>query len=155
MSMKLLDVDKVDRIIIHCTDTRPDSSIDVDTIAHWHLSRGFDTIGYHYLIRPNGEICLGRSTDYIGAHCLGANYRSIGVAYVGGRNRLGAYADTRTVPQKASLCYLVVLLMRQFPNIRYVQGHNDFATKACPCFDATREYDKFVRDVLDAFNNYK
>ena len=39
-----------DTIVIHCTQTPPGMDVDVDKVTQWHKERGFDTIGYHYLI---------------------------------------------------------------------------------------------------------
>lgn len=38
--------------------------------------------------------------------------------------------------------YVVLLytLRQMFPNAT-IHGHRDFATKECPCFDATKEYE--------------
>ena len=40
-----------DTIVIHCTQTPKDMDIDVAKVTEWHTQRGFDTIGYHYLIK--------------------------------------------------------------------------------------------------------
>lgn len=142
--MVKLDPNNVIEVIIYCSDTSASDSIDVEDIDRWHRVRGFECCGYHYVIKTNGEIQLGRSTDYIGAHCLCENGRSIGICYIGGRAPSGIVADTRTYAQKISIAYLLGLLIRQFPNIRYIRGHNDFFTMACPCFDAKLEYKDFI-----------
>ncbi|MBO7347506.1 MAG: N-acetylmuramoyl-L-alanine amidase, partial [Bacteroidaceae bacterium] len=72
------------------------------------------------------------------AHCRGHNADSIGICYIGGRRR-GEYADTRTPQQKAALLQLLSNLKKLYPNAK-IYGHRDFAAKACPCFDARREY---------------
>lgn len=46
--------------------------------------------------------------------------------------------DTRTPAQKAALRELVEKLKREYPGIT-VHGHNEFANKACPCFDVKTE----------------
>ena len=40
-----------DTIVIHCTQTPPTMDIDVTKVTEWHKQRGFDTIGYHFLIK--------------------------------------------------------------------------------------------------------
>ena len=42
---------KINRIILHCSATRPTMDIGVEEITEWHKQRGFRTIGYHYVIR--------------------------------------------------------------------------------------------------------
>ena len=41
---------KTDIIVIHCTQTPADMDFGVEKVIQWHKNRGFDTIGYHYLI---------------------------------------------------------------------------------------------------------
>ena len=45
-----------DTIVIHCTQTPPGMDVDVDKVTQWHKERGFDTIGYHYLIKRDGTL---------------------------------------------------------------------------------------------------
>ena len=45
-----------DTIVIHCTQTPKDMDIDVAKVTEWHKERGFDTIGYHYLIKRDGTL---------------------------------------------------------------------------------------------------
>ena len=47
--------------------------------------------------------------------------------------------DTRTPEQKQTLIALLRQLRAQFPKAA-IHGHRDFAAKACPSFDATKEY---------------
>ena len=69
----------VSEIIIHCTATPPDRDLHVDDITRYHRQRGFETVGYHYLIALDGSVEEGRAADCIGAHCLGHNDRSPGL----------------------------------------------------------------------------
>lgn len=129
----------ISEIIIHCTATPAGRDLHVSDITRYHLERGFETIGYHYLIALDGTIEPGRATEYIGAHCLGHNDRSIGVVYVGGVTADMTPADTRTEEQRRALVKLVLELRRRYP-LASVHGHQEFAAKACPCFDAKTEY---------------
>ena len=73
-----------DTIVIHCTQTPADMDIDVEKVTQWHKDRGFDTIGYHYLIKRDGTLQVGRDEDVTVAHAVQVNGTSIGVALVGG-----------------------------------------------------------------------
>jgi N-acetylmuramoyl-L-alanine amidase len=85
---------------------------------------------------------VGRDVDLIGAHCTGHNANSIGVCYIGGCDKDGKTPkDTRTGKQIDALFDLLVQLRSIYPNAR-IHGHRDFANKACPSFDATKEYKK-------------
>ena len=73
-----------DTIVIHCTQTPPGMDVDVDKVTQWHKERGFDTIGYHYLIKRDGTLQEGRQQDEVGAHAVAVNGTSVGVALAGG-----------------------------------------------------------------------
>ena len=132
----------INKIIIHCSDTPEGRETTVEDIRRWHLARNFVDIGYHYVIYIDGSIHQGRKEDVVGAHCTGYNANSIGICYVGGRDKaMKEYKDTRTEAQKASLLSLIKELKKKYPGAK-VYGHKDFAAKACPCFDAKSEYAK-------------
>ncbi|MBQ8939920.1 MAG: N-acetylmuramoyl-L-alanine amidase [Paludibacteraceae bacterium] len=130
---------KINEIIVHCTATFPEQVVTVADINRWHRQRGFNEIGYHFLVNQQGQVAAGRAIEKAGAHCQGHNANSIGVCYVGGLDLNGKPADTRTDEQKTALRELLRSLKEQFPNAT-IHGHNEFAAKACPCFDATSEY---------------
>lgn len=130
----------IKEIIVHCSATPEDKDFTVAQIKQWHLQRGFRDIGYHYIIYRDGSIHKGRSEDVIGAHCTGHNSYSIGVCYIGGVAKDGKTPkDTRTDAQKASLISLLRELKRKYPKAS-IHSHRDYANKACPSFDATKEY---------------
>lgn len=129
---------KIDRIIIHCSDTPAGRYTTVEDIDRWHRERGFKKIGYHYVIYLNGAIHKGRSETEVGAHCKGYNAHSIGVCYIGGKEN-GKPKDTRTDAQKESLLFLLRDLKKRYPQAK-ICGHRDLAARDCPCFDAKSEY---------------
>lgn len=131
---------KITEIIVHCTATQEGKNFTVSDITRWHKQRGFSTIGYHYVIYLDGTRHLGRNVNISGAHCENHNSHSIGVCYVGGLASDGKTPkDTRTQAQKTALLALLRELRRIYPMAR-IYGHRDFASKACPSFDAKREY---------------
>ena len=134
---------EIQKIIVHCTDS---AWCNVQIIDRWHKERGWDGIGYHYLIlnsypdyrslkarRPSPEsdglIEEGRPLEKIGAHCRGHNLDSIGIALVG--------VNTFSKAQIYSLQKLIKLLLRQFNlSINNVYGHYEFnSIKSCPNLD--------------------
>lgn len=125
----------IDEIIIHCTATREGRDYAIETFRRWHRARGFSDVGYHYIIHLDGSVSKGRPISVVGAHCTGHNTNSIGIAYVGGLASDGKTPkDTRTNAQKTAMRNLLRELHTQFPRAT-VHGHNEFANKACPCFD--------------------
>lgn len=125
---------KITEIIIHCTATKAGRPVTVSDVDAWHRQRGFRSIGYHYLVDLDGTVHPGRPEAEPGAHCIGHNAASIGIAYVGGLDSAGRTADTRTPPQREALRALVADLRCRFPAAT-VHGHNEFAPKSCPCFN--------------------
>ena len=134
------DERRIDAIIVHCTATPPGMKVTFNDIDRWHKARGWKGIGYHYVVDLDGTVYRGRTDDCAGAHCRGHNAHSIGVCYVGGLDAQGRPADTRTPAQKEALRWLVSALKKQYPNAK-VYNHRRFANKACPCFDAEKEYE--------------
>ncbi|MDE6110089.1 MAG: N-acetylmuramoyl-L-alanine amidase [Muribaculaceae bacterium] len=130
---------KINLIIVHCTATPAGRRVTADEVDRWHRQRGFNGIGYHYLVGIDGSVEKGRPVEVSGAHCKGHNMASIGVAYAGGLDSQGRPADTRTPEQRRALRELIAALRKRFPQAQ-VRGHRDFAAKACPCFNATSEY---------------
>lgn len=136
---------KINKIIIHCSATREGEDISAAVIDRWHRDRGWSGIGYHYVVSLNGNIEYGRPIDKQGAHVKNHNKGSIGICYIGGveseRDSNGKWIakDTRTLEQKESLLDLIKTLKRLNPEAT-VHGHNEFAAKACPCFNVKEEY---------------
>ena len=144
---------KINEIIIHCAATREGRDFTVEDITRWHKARGFATIGYHYVIYRDGSIHEGRPLEQIGAHCPGHNKHSIGICYIGGCASDGKTPkDTRTPEQKEALLALLRRLKARFPNAT-IHGHRDFAAKACPSFDAFREYRQLALAILLVFSS--
>ena len=132
---------KINKIILHCTATPEGRQHDVADIRRWHLKRGFNDIGYHYLIHIDGTIEEGRPLNKQGAHCSGENKGSIGLCYVGGMsNDMKKAKDTRTQAQKDSLIKLMHELIYKYNKDMTIHGHNEFANKACPSFNVQKEY---------------
>lgn len=127
------------KIILHCTATKPDQDICAADVDEWHRARGWKGIGYHYLIRLDGSVELGRPLDQIGAHCKGQNEGSVGIAYAGGLNDRGKPEDTMTGMQEIAWMQLVRSLRILFGPMS-VHGHNEFSAKACPSFDVQQKF---------------
>lgn len=131
----------INEIIVHCAATPEGKHFTVRQIRDWHVNgRGWRDIGYHFVIYLDGSIHTGRDIDVAGAHCAGHNAHSIGICYIGGCTADGKRPkDTRTPGQKQGLLLLLSELRKIYPAAR-IHSHSDFANKACPAFDATKEY---------------
>ena len=129
---------KLNEIIIHCSATKPSIDVGAIEIRNWHITgNGWSDIGYHYVIRRNGEVEEGRPLERSGAHTKGHNKASIGVCLVGGVDSNGNPEDNFTKEQYEGLEKLLnVLLMGYCQPDTKVRGHNYHNKyKACPSFD--------------------
>lgn len=128
-------------IAVHCTATPQTTSIS-SISNYWKTNLGWKMPGYHFIIKPDGEVVKLLSVDQISNGVKGFNSETINIAYIGGIDKNGKPMDNRTGPQKASLLNLLELFKTRHPNA-VIQGHRDFpkVNKACPSFDAKKEYE--------------
>lgn len=130
-------------IVVHCSATRVDVDFGVDDLLRCYLARGFRTIGYHFYITKDGRVYHTRPMAEIGAHARGFNLHSLGICYEGGLGIDGQPTDTRTPAQREALRRVLSELKELFPEAEIV-GHRQLSGdihKACPCFDARKEYE--------------
>ena len=137
---------KIRKIIVHCTAGR--ASQRASEVVAYHMrpvsagGRGWHAPGYHYIVEADGQIVRTWPEESISNGCKGHNAESINVCYTGGVDfsRPGyPAADTRTDAQRRSLRRLLTELAIRYPEA-VILGHRDLAAKACPSFDAKREY---------------
>jgi N-acetylmuramoyl-L-alanine amidase len=135
----------IKRIFVHCSFTKPREGragsplIGASEIRKWHVEeRRWSDIGYHYVIKRDGTLELGRPVERQGAHAAGHNEDSIGICLVGGMDKkTGKAVKDYTDVQWEQLELLVRGLVAKY-NISdsNVLGHNDVTTtKTCPNFD--------------------
>jgi N-acetylmuramoyl-L-alanine amidase len=80
---------EITEVVIHWTANFIDQmNIGAEDVHKWHLQRGFNGCGYHYIIRRDGSIQRGRPINIEGAHAkdFGHNNYSIGISHVAGYN---------------------------------------------------------------------
>lgn len=104
----------IDTIIIHHTG---EHNIDVsaEQIDKYHKERGWKGIGYHYIIRRNGDIEKGRADYEIGAHAKNRNENSIGIV-LSGRDM--------TLEQKMTLSVMLKKMVVRY-NIKSIERHHE------------------------------
>lgn len=129
----------IDTMVLHCgafseRQCQLDAPSIVQLVNGWHLARGWDGIGYHYVIDAYGNIAPGRSLSKPGAHTVGMNRSSIGVLLVEilPVDRLDTFERYFTLNQRLAVQYLTGK-----HGIAHVFGHNDFAPKLCPGFSVS------------------
>lgn len=151
---------KINEIIIHCSDTEQNENFKAADIDSWHRHRGFDCIGYHYVIDIDGKIELGRKfgrpDSKVGAHCKNHNAHSIGVCYIGGK-RYGKHFNTITAAQIDSLydflLKLCVLYELSYDSIKLHYEYNK--NKVCPCFTRSWFDEIFKERIIKTLDSFK
>lgn len=144
---------RFDRIVIHCSATPPSMDIGVKEIHRWHKDRGFRSIGYHFVIRRNGQVESGRPYNEVPAAQKGFNRNSLAICLVGGVDDAGKPDDNFTDEQDRAWKRLVELALNEkllplsasFSEATGILGHRDLpdVAKACPSFDV---YSKWIED---------
>ena len=116
---------KTNRFIIHHTASQ---DVPASTIHQWHLNQGWSGIGYHFVIRQNGDIERGRAENLIGAHAgEKGNPDSIGIVLTGNFE-----TGKPTTAQMDSLVWLLKYYLFPKYGVKPVIGHKDVMATACP-----------------------
>ena len=79
---------EINALVVHCSASPDAMDIGFKEINQWHLQKGWKapsgvSCGYHYILRRNGTVEVGRMLNEVGAHVEGANANTIGVCLVG------------------------------------------------------------------------
>ena len=123
-------------IAIHCSATPDASDFGFQDVNEWHLDNGWKSpkgigCGYHFLIRKDGTIEVGRTLDEAGAHVKGANEHTIGICLIG--------THEFNAKQFNAMKQLVDYLKIQFGELD-IWGHREYPSgqkqkKSCPNID--------------------
>ena len=130
-----LRIRKMDKLIIHCSATPNGRKHEAAEIHKWHLDRGWNGIGYHWVITVDGKLQAGRPEYWMGSHASGHNSKSIGVCMIG--------TDEFSDEQWAMLKDLIHKKIIQYKGIKVI-GHNEVSKKSCPGFDVQQ----YLRAIL-------
>lgn len=126
-------------IVIHHSAASADQT--VKSIEDYHLSLGWEGVGYQYLITKNGTTWKGRPETYHGAHVSeqGMDKKSIGICVIGDFD-----INLPTDDQILSLTLLLKDIISRYPNIK-IKYHRNFAPKSCP---GTNIKDDWVESLI-------
>lgn len=130
LKYKPLVPSRVKYLVIHQSGAEREEGETAADIDRVHRLRGLLQIGYHYVIRTDGTVELGRPLEIPGAHARGFNQFSVGVCLIG---KLG---EKPTDAQNIAVMELARQLALNYPAIEVV-GHQDLpgTSKSCPGFD--------------------
>jgi len=106
----------------------------------WHLGKGWDGLGYHYVIHKNGDVWRGRPEHRNGAHAVGYNTKSIGICLAGNFDA--------TLPTQAQIESLKELMLevKSRHDISAIRPHRSVANKTCY---GNRLGDTWAADLLN------
>lgn len=112
-------------IVVHHSAATENQTI--KSIEDYHLSLGWEGVGYQYLITKYGEVYQGRPEYYHGAHTTGHNNDSIGICLVGNFD-----ISLPTEAQKNALVSLIGDIQERYNiGIDKIYPHRKFANKTC------------------------
>ena len=117
-----------DMIVVHHTGDEVDDDLSAEQIHEIHQALGWAGIGYHYVIRKNGQVEIGRPDWAIGSHAYGENSHTIGV-HVCGNFEIGE----PTAYQIESTAYLLGWLCAEYglDPATDIVAHRDLMPTAC------------------------
>jgi len=114
-------------VIHHSAFSQKDAPKQFERIDQFHREKGWDCIGYHFLIEADGEVRAGTPAAEEGAHCKQENMNrvSLGICLVGNFDE-----ENPTEAQLRALTALLLDLEIERGNIFF---HREFADyKSCP-----------------------
>lgn len=119
-----------DMIVLHHTGGGSDIDASTEQIHQWHRNQGWSGIGYHYVIRKNGDVESGRPEWAMGSHAYGENHHTIGIHVSG--DFTFAFP---TAAQIFACAELIADLCKDYdiPIDRdHIVGHRDLMATDCP-----------------------
>lgn len=117
----------INKIVIHCSDSPQGRGDDAAAIHGWHLQRGWDGIGYHWVITDDGKRQAGRPEYWTGSHVKNHNTGSIGICLIG--------KDSFTDEQHSELVALTRELLSRYPGADILGHYQLDSGKTCPNID--------------------
>ena len=127
------ELSNVDMLVIHHTGSEVDRDFSAKEINDMHINGNhWSGIGYHFVVRKNGDIERGRPEWAIGAHAQGSNYHTLGI-HLSGEYHLG-----NAIPPEAQLestARLVAYLCEKYDiqiSRSNVVGHREVGESDCP-----------------------
>jgi hypothetical protein len=140
-------------VTVHHTDGRQTMSEaetirEVRSIQSFHMGpeRGWDDIGYHFLIDGQGRVVEGRPAETLGAHVLGANENNIGIAMMGDFEKIQpTHAQVESLTRLVS--YLAVKYKRDPAATGFLEPHRHFNSTDCPGKNMMKIFEDLRRQV--------
>ncbi len=127
-------------IVVHQTEGNPTDG--PDTLQKIHLNKGWDDVGYHYILtktRAGWRVFEGRVDGTEGSHSgPGLNGQTVAIAVAGNylpRSRSkGPLYRAAPEPEAIQLLKSLVLKVKaQYPSIKFIEGHGEYKQRGMGC----------------------
>lgn len=117
-------------VFIHCSASDNPDHDDIKVIKQWHLERGWSDVGYHYFIKKDGTLQLGRDLEKTPAAQKGYNTGTIAICLH------GLEENEFTQPQFYTLIDLCIAIDEAYFEDMCFRGHCEVnSNKTCPVFN--------------------
>lgn len=114
-------------IVHHTAVSRTKNKQQFDAVKRYHIGKGWGDIGYHYFIEPDGVVKKGRADNVTGAHTIGHNHDSLGIALAGHFD-----LELPTPQQEEALRSLLARLAAEYGvSKKNIVPHRTYANKTC------------------------
>jgi N-acetyl-anhydromuramyl-L-alanine amidase AmpD len=114
---------KTEMIVLHHAAAK---SCSAEQVHQWHLSRGWSGVGYHFIVRKDGQIYRGRPENVIGAHATNYNSKSIGVCFE------GDFTEENMSKAQLEAGKELVSYLKEKYKISNIKAHRDLMATSCP-----------------------
>lgn len=118
---------RIKKIFVHHSAS-PAATTTTERIDKWHKERGWNGIGYHFVIHLDGSVHQGRPIHKTGAHVKNHNTGTIGICVCG-----NFMEEVPSDAQLLSLDLLIRGLMAKYKvPIHHLYGHREMGATECP-----------------------
>lgn len=120
-----LNLSKVDSIALH---HMAHPTADIKTVEGWHINQGWRALGYNFWVGFDGTVYEGRGFK-LGAGVENQNGHIISIGFQG-----DYHSSPRTMPdaQFNAGVDIIKYVMENVPTARFIGGHREFMSTACP-----------------------
>ena len=120
-----LNLSKVDSIALH---HMAHPTADVKTVEGWHINQGWRALGYNFWVGFDGTVYEGRGFK-LGAGVENHNGHIISIGFQG-----DYHSKEVTMPdaQFNAGIDIIKYVMEKVPTARFIGGHREFMSTACP-----------------------
>ena len=123
--LQYLDLSKVDSIALH---HMAHPTADIKTVEGWHINQGWRALGYNFWVGFDGTVYEGRGFK-LGAGVENQNGHIISIGFQG-----DYHSKEVTMPdaQFNAGIDIIKYVMEKVPTARFIGGHREFMSTACP-----------------------